>query len=90
MCDKDIIIAQFKKSHHYKKFALDALEGIVERKMKEKELYSKVDKLYKAVQSLREELKLQEAPYGRDYHQSRRPSNKEDSGSGSNCGGGHC
>ena len=59
-------------------------------KMKEKELYRKVDKLYKAVQSLREELKLQEAPYGRDYHQSRRPSNKEDSGSGSNCGGGHC
>jgi len=38
MCDKDIIIGQFKKSHHYKKFALDALEGIVERKMKEKEL----------------------------------------------------
>src|SRR3989344_1672384 len=38
ICDKDIIIGQFKKSHHYKKFALDALEGIVERKMKEKEL----------------------------------------------------
>lgn len=38
ICDKDIIIGQFKKSHQYKKFALDALGSIVERKMKENEL----------------------------------------------------
>ena len=38
ICDKDIVIGQFKKSHHYKKFALDALESILERKAREKEL----------------------------------------------------
>ena len=38
ICDKGIILGQFKKSHQYKKFALDALENIIERKKKEKEL----------------------------------------------------
>lgn len=37
ICEKDIIIGQFKKSHQYKKFALNALKSIVERKEKEKE-----------------------------------------------------
>ena len=36
ICDKDIILGQFKKPYQYEKFALDALESITERKMKEK------------------------------------------------------
>ena len=38
LCEKDIVIEQFKSSMKYKKFAVSALESIIERKTKEKEL----------------------------------------------------
>lgn len=37
ICERDIIIGQFKSPVKYKKFALSALDSIIKRKMKEKE-----------------------------------------------------
>src|SRR3989344_644601 len=37
ICDKDIIIEQFRSPEKYKKFALSSLDSIIERKTKEKE-----------------------------------------------------
>ena len=37
ICEKDIILGQFKSSEKYKRFALSSLDSIIERKTKEKE-----------------------------------------------------
>lgn len=38
ICEKDLVLGQFKNADEYKKFAEEALEDILDRKRREKEM----------------------------------------------------